>query len=294
MTLPTLITDAADDPSKLNAIIADIEGSTLDSDNPTLYPAPTFDAATNTWTLTQSTPNANGLYEGIYTLPGTGTCSYVEIVAVTAHQNPAVGAPAKYKDCDGGAWIDQSSVSALNNKRVSFFSIVSAIAFSIKLRLIAAQCVSLVTFQNPACYTLLQNDFTQPTTLDTGFGNPAPSAKSGRQQAGNAYGIGLFVQANITMPTEISSVSIQYYWYTNNNPNNILAITVNIRDSEDNTLYQYDNPGAVAGGQNQWNTLVLSPNVTNAKYITFRASVVGSSGDSSFNGACWVDSIAWS
>ncbi len=68
-TLATLITDAADDPSKLNAIIAEIEGGSLDSDNPMLYPAPTFDAATNTWRLTQSTPNANGLYEGAVRSP---------------------------------------------------------------------------------------------------------------------------------------------------------------------------------------------------------------------------------
>ena len=92
-TLATLITDAADDPSKLNAIIAEIEGGSLDSDNPTLYPAPTFDAATNTWTLAQSSA-VNGVYEGVYKLPGTATCSYVEIVAVTAHQNPATGAGA--------------------------------------------------------------------------------------------------------------------------------------------------------------------------------------------------------
>ncbi len=87
-TLATLITDAADDPSKLNAIIAEIEGGSLDSDNTTLYPAPTFDAATNTWTLTQSTPNANGLYEGIYTLPGTGTCSYVADLPGTQNGDP--------------------------------------------------------------------------------------------------------------------------------------------------------------------------------------------------------------
>jgi len=59
MTLATLITDAADDPSKLNAIIAEIEGGSLDSDNPTRYPAPTFDAATTgTWCIPPRLPSA--------------------------------------------------------------------------------------------------------------------------------------------------------------------------------------------------------------------------------------------
>ncbi len=62
-TLATLITDAADDPSKLNAIIAEIEGRSLDSDNPTRYPAPTFDAATTgTWCIPPRLPPMRRIY----------------------------------------------------------------------------------------------------------------------------------------------------------------------------------------------------------------------------------------
>lgn len=70
-TVDTVISSINADIATLESLLGQTESETLQSINLDIFPAPLFDDATQTWTLYQNTPDANGVYEGQYTLAWT-------------------------------------------------------------------------------------------------------------------------------------------------------------------------------------------------------------------------------
>ncbi len=81
--LEALLLEANEDKTTLDTIIAELAGQTVSPVGMT--ETASYSVATGLWTLTQATPNAQGVYEGEYGLPSATACSVIKEITVVSH-----------------------------------------------------------------------------------------------------------------------------------------------------------------------------------------------------------------
>lgn len=138
--LDSLITSATADKTTLDALIAQLQHTTLTSSDDELYDAPTLDDETGIWTLAQSTVNVDGLYVGCYKLPVSNMDSYISSVTIVSYTAPsAPTAPATVTPATGSP-IDLTNIAQLEGSSFNAFCIRSTTSFEIEVTLAEEWC----------------------------------------------------------------------------------------------------------------------------------------------------------
>jgi hypothetical protein len=130
--LDGLITSATADKNTLNALIAQLQHTTITSSDDELYDAPTFNDTTGIWMLGQSTANVDGLFVGCYKLPIDTINSLLSDVTVgggyMAPSSPT--APASVTIA-GGSPVDLAAVTDLEGRSFNSFCIRNVTALNL-------------------------------------------------------------------------------------------------------------------------------------------------------------------
>lgn len=212
-TVDTVISSINADIATLQGLLEQTESETLQSVNLDIFPAPLFDDTTQTWTLSQNTANASGVYEGIYSLAAADGCAILEIVSVDAHSNPASGAPAALIACGASNYTDQVSVNALHSKNLKKLKIRSGSPFQIKVKVAAVWCCMFD-------FTTSSNGF---APWVSGSGSYAPGA--GWNSANYTYNGTRYTSVSIgkTLP-EITVVEVEMEYSINPGNQNYAGI----------------------------------------------------------------------
>lgn len=190
-----------------------------------------------------------------------------------------------------GAWSDFIELFGAAGVNAA----ISVNAFSVP----ASECVDCVdcvecglppvTFALPDCYELgnsTKGSFAD-TTLDEGFGNPAPCAKSGNGSSGGFSGFAIRAAA-VLFGNTITEVTFDYYWNGSANPSNVLAQNVELWDSTGVMVASWYEPSNDGQAQNTWHTRTVSISGSDIVAIVIDCGVVGGG-----TGAVWVDNISW-
>lgn len=156
--LDTLIASATADKNTLDALIAQLQHTTIASSDDTLYQAPTLDDSTGIWTLAQTTANVNGEYVGCYKLPVTGIDSYISSITVISHSNPASPAAPASVTPSIGSTVDLTVVLDLEGQSFSSFCIRSATPFEITLRVSAVFCETITMLATSVPFTYMSQN----------------------------------------------------------------------------------------------------------------------------------------
>jgi len=123
------------------------------------------------------------------------------------------------------------------------------------------------------------------STLDTGFGQPAPSAKSYLASNGMWTGI----RHDFDVPVTLTDFDFWYYYNDNTTPGTLVR-NFRFYDSSDTLIASYQTV-LLAGPFNTWNHyLYTGQNVENVSYFIVSTGVSAGAG---FTGTTWVDNIAW-
>lgn len=128
-----------------------------------------------------------------------------------------------------------------------------------------------VTFENPDCYTLMARTNFAISTLDGGFGNPAPSAKSGNRLSGTGHA----VKVRVTVGAVLTSASMEIRWNSANNPSNVYLREITMYSATNTILAQFS---SAAGGftQNTWHTVTVNyAGATACAYLICEGAVEG-------------------
>lgn len=120
-------------------------------------------------------------------------------------------------------------------------------------------------------------------TLDTGFGNPQPSAQACHEQDG----FWLMVSTELPTVSSVSAVSFQYYFNQNTPASNVLVRLIQMRDEGGTIVFSQSTvPGAT---QNTWQTYtMLGEPVDDIKTVEVGIAV---SSDETFEGDGWIDNF---
>jgi len=135
--LDGLIAGATADKNTLDALIAQLQHTTITSSDDELYDAPTFEEETNIWILKQNTANVGGLYVGCYTLPVNTINSYITNVSVVTYNAPSSPTAPATITASGESPVDLTGINDLVGQSFNSFCIRSTAAFEINIRVSA-------------------------------------------------------------------------------------------------------------------------------------------------------------